>query len=121
MRTPLLALSTLVAALALGGCNRTGSDPATTTPPGELPADTTAPVPDDGTVSMRYSCGDGYRVAIMGDVARVATVDGRQIDLQRVADSSPPLYAGEALEFAIGSQDAQLAQDEGAHWTCTPD
>ena len=47
------------------------------------------------------------------------TMDGRDIDLAHVADSSPPRFSGEALEFSVAADGAVLAQDEGASWTCT--
>lgn len=69
---------------------------------------------------MDYSCEGGHNVAIIdgGAVARVALGDGRVIDLPRSADQTPPLYAGEALEFAVTSNGGMLGQDEVGGSSC---
>ena len=85
----------------------------------------TAPAPStetpdegDAMVTMRYAC-DGRRVAVFGNDHATVTMDGRDIDLAHVAGSSPPRFAGEALEFSIAADGAVLAQDGGADWACT--
>jgi len=112
-------LAALLLVGTLAGCNR--AEP----PPPSSPADDTADVPtpdasDDGDamVTMRYAC-DGHRVAVFGNDHVTVSMDGRDIDLSYVADSSPPRFAGEALEFSVGADGAVLGQDEGASWTCT--
>lgn len=100
--------------LGLSACDRAPDDTARVD---DVPEPTT-PAPAGDSASMRYSCGEGYAVAIMGDSARVTTQDGREIDLQRVADRSPPLFAGEALEFSVESDGAVLGQDEGGRFSC---
>ena len=54
----------------------------------------------------------------IGDTAQVTADDGRVIELQRMADSSPPLFAGEALEFSVDGDGAVLGQDEGGPYSC---
>lgn len=123
MRMPALTLA-ILAAVALSSCARGPepeaatntddaalSDAGTTTAAGDAPA----------MVTMRYSCPEGYEVALMGDAARVTTGDGQTIALSRVAGSAPPLYSGEALQFAVGTEDAQLARDGGGQWSCRPE
>jgi len=112
-------LAALLLVGTLAGCNR--AEP----PPPSSPADDTAaaPTPDasddgDATVTMRYAC-DGHRVAVFGNDHVTVTMDGRDIDLAHVADSSPPRFSGEALEFSVAADGAVLAQDEGASWACT--
>lgn len=73
---------------------------------------------DDGLT--RYSCDGGWTVEVTGERARVTALDGRVIDLP-VADRSPPLYAGEALEFSLGESGATLGQDEGGPFACERD
>ena len=109
-----LALSCCLAVLGLSACDRAIDDTARVD---DVP-EPTAAAPAGDSASMRYSCEDGYGVAIMGDVARVTTRDGREIDLQRAADRSPPLFAGEALEFSVESDGAVLGQDEGGRFPC---
>lgn len=109
-----LALSCCLAILGLSACDRATDDTATV----DDVVESTTPAPAGDSASMRYSCEDGYGVAIMGDIARVTTQDGREIDLQRVADRSPPLFAGEALEFSVESDGAVLGQDEGGRFPC---
>ena len=108
-----LALSCCLAILGLSACDRATDDTARVDV-----LEPATPAPAGDSASMRYSCEDGYAVAIMGDVARVTTQDGREIDLQRVADRSPPLFAGEALEFSVESDGAVLGQDEGGRFPC---
>ena len=114
-----LAIGLLVAG-ALSGCERAGPAPAaddTRTAPAAA-----SPAPGDGDgdgmVTMRYAC-DGHRVAVFGNDHVTVSMDGRDIDLRYVTDSSPPRFAGEALEFSVGADGAVLGQDEGASWTCT--
>jgi hypothetical protein len=111
MRIPVLIV--LAAGLGLAACDR-GDAPATV--PGPVTAEEVAL-----GVTMRYDCGDGHSVAIMGDSARVTTSDGSRFDLPRVPDTSPPVYADGTMELAIGSEDAQLDRVEGGNLTCTPD
>jgi hypothetical protein len=114
MRTP--ALIVLACGLAVGACDRAEPPaPAPAAGPESPAADADAP-----GVTMRYDCGDGYSVAIMGDSARVTAADGTRVDLPRMPDSSPPVYAGETMELAIGSEDAQLGRAEGGELTCSP-
>lgn len=117
MRVPAPMSIVLAAGLALAACDREQS-PAPAPGPGATAEE--AEAEDTRGITMRYDCGDGYRVAILGDSARVTTADGNRLDLPRVPDTSPPVYAGEAMELAIGSEDAQLSRDEGANWTCAP-
>ena len=109
-----LALSCCLAILGLSACDRAADDTAGV----DDVLEPTTPAPAGDSASMRYSCEDGYAVAIIGDLARVTTRDGREIDLQRVADRSPPLFAGEALEFSVESDGAVLGQDEGGRFPC---
>jgi hypothetical protein len=114
MRIPLLIV--LATGLGLGACDRADS-------PAPAPAagpDTPGADADARGVTMRYDCGEAYSVAIMGDSARVTTPDGNSFDLPRMPDTSPPVYAGEAMELAIGSEDAQLGRAEGGDLTCAP-
>lgn len=113
MRIP--ALIVLASGLAVGACDRGEPPPAPAAGPESPAAEADAP-----GVTMRYDCGEGYRVAIMGDSARVTTADGSSFDLPRMPDTSPPVYAGETMELAIGSEDAQLGRAEGGELTCTP-
>lgn len=73
---------------------------------------------DDGVT--RYSCDGGWTVELTADMARVSALDGRVIDLP-VTDRSPPLYAGEALEFSLDESGATLARDEGGLFACKRD
>lgn len=108
--------------LALAACNRQQL-PAASSPPVAASAPTaTVPASESvgGVVTMRYSCAGGNKVDILGsEAARVTLGDGRVVELPRLADNSPPAFAGEALSFAVGSEDAQLSQDEGGQWTCS--
>ena len=113
------SLAALLLVGVLAGCNR--AEP----PPPSSPADDTAATPpadasdgDDAMVTMRYAC-DGHRVAVFGNDHVTVSMEGRDIDLPYVADSSPPRFAGEALEFSVGADGAILGQDEGASWACT--
>lgn len=121
MRNSSLLVSVFIAVCLLPGCKRT-DDPDRAAPAAQAPVATAPAQADDDTanaITMRYSCGE-HRIDVMGnDHARVTMSDGREIALAYVADSSPPLYAGEALEFSIDGSGAQLAQDEGASWPCS--
>ena len=121
-----MALGGCLAMAVLAGCDRPANDetidPPTATDPGAPPVDPVVPDPDgaedDANVSMRYSCEGGWNIAVSGDTAQVTTGDGRVIELQRVADRSPPLFAGGALEFSIDGDGAVLGQDEGGPFPC---
>lgn len=121
MRHSALPVIAFVAIGLLAGCNRADDPdraaPAVASDAVPAPADT-APAPADA-ITMRYNCGE-HRIDVMGnDHARVTMSDDRVIELAHVADSSPPLFSGEALEFSIDGDGAQLAQDEGASWPCS--
>ena len=113
------SFAALLLAGALASCDR--AEPPRPSPPVDDAASTPpADASDDGEamVTMRYAC-DGHRVAVFGNDHVTVSMDGRDIDLPYVADSSPPRFAGEALEFSVGADGAVLGQDEGASWTCT--
>ena len=114
------SVSGLLLAGLIAGCNRAEQSPAPTTDDtGAAPAPPTdSPDNGDAMVTMRYAC-DGHRVAVFGNDHVTVTMDGRDIGLAHVADSSPPRFAGEALEFSVAADGAVLAQDEGASWACT--
>jgi len=120
MRLPSMSVSlaALVLVGILAGCNR--AEPPPSPPAGDTASTPPVDAPDDGDamVTMRYAC-DGHRVAVFGNDHVTVSMDGRDIDLPYVADSSPPRFAGEALEFSVGADGAVLGQDEGASWTCT--
>ena len=122
-----------VLAVALASCQKpappadtgtptAGDAPASATPK-DLP-DTSAPNESGAAaasegVTMRYTCEQGHAVAIVrGEIARVTLADGRVVEIERVADSSPPRYSGEALSFEIGSSGATLGQDETGGFAC---
>lgn len=119
MRIP---LSTAMLAAMLAGCNadRPAAAPDTDVETTAAPtaATPTPPAQGDG-VTMRYTCADGNKVDIVGgDTARVTLSDGRDAELDRVDGSSPPLYSGGDLQFAVGSEGGLLASGE-AQWDCT--
>lgn len=126
-RHPALATSApllLIACLAVAGCEPAGDAqlgaPAATEP-GAAPVEPTLPDVDDSgddSTTMRYSCEGGWNVAVRGDVVQVTADDGRVIELHRVPDRSPPLFAGEALEFSVDGDGAVLGQDEGGAFVC---
>lgn len=126
MRYFFLPVITLIGVCLVAGCNRADDPnreaPAVSSDAVPAPADT-APAPTDAdtsaVVTMRYRCGE-HRIDVMGNHhARVTMPEGSVIELAHVADSSPPLFSGEALEFSIDGSGAQLAQDEGASWPCS--
>ena len=96
------------------------TEPPEVTVPGASPVDPAIPDPDEReeVAGTRYTCEGGWNVAVYGDTARVTADDGRVIELQRVADRRSPLFAGEALEFSVDSDDAVLGQDEGGAFAC---
>ena len=119
----LVSLGLLLAGVS--GCERADPElpvePPERTVPGAAPVDPSIPGPDapvDDNASMHYTCEGGWNVAIVGDTAHVTAGDGRVIALQRVPDRSPPLFAGEALEFSVDGGGAVLGQDEGGPFTC---
>jgi hypothetical protein len=113
----------LAAVLLLGGCNRNdtagAAAPTDTTPPATTPAPAAG---DDAGVTMRYACDGNTTVAIMGsDTARVDLPDKPDVTLSKVAGSSPPVFTGSDLYFAIGDSGAHLSQgDETNELTCQP-
>lgn len=113
-------------AILVAGCQPTAPslEPETAARPetAELPATTTATRRPDTSppgVTMRYRCEQGHRVDIVGgNNARVTLADGRVVDIPRVADSTPPRYAGVSLSFEVGSEGAMLGQDEAGGFAC---
>lgn len=74
---------------------------------------------NDDDITMRYACEHGHAVAIVrGGTARVSLADGRVVEIPRIADSSPPRYAGAALSFDVGSNGATLGQHEVGGLAC---
>jgi hypothetical protein len=109
--------ASLLVVVSLAGCTKErGATPAETAPAGDA-GQATASGADD--VTMRYRCGRNSVDVLGGAGARVRLADGRVVLLPRVAGSSPPAFAGEALSFAIGSRGGELSQDEGARWECS--
>ena len=104
------------------GCNRNDAG----RPPDSKPAADSTPAAatsgDATAVTMRYACYGNTNVEVLGaDRARAALPDGHTVDLTRVADSMPPVFAGGSLYFAIGSTDAHLSQEDGKNeLTCNP-
>ena len=119
---PTLLFVSCIAVFTLVGCNAEPNadlEAPVVTEPGAAPVEPT--VPDDEAVTMRYSCDGGWNVAVKGDVVEVTADDGRVIQLQRIDDRSPPLFAGEALEFSVEDGGAVLGQDEGGPIACRAD
>lgn len=121
-KAPLLLFACL-AAFGMSGCERGVEDELAspvTTDPGAAPVEPTLPDVDGGgdSTTMRYTCEGGWNVAVRGDVVQVTADDGRVIELQRLPDRSPPLFAGEALEFSVDGNGAVLGQDEGGPFAC---
>lgn len=94
-------------------------EPPVATEPGTAPVDPA--VVDTDAASMRYSCDDGWSVAVMGDTVVASASDGRTVELQRVAERSPPLFTGGALEFSVEDDGAVLGQDETGPLACRPE
>lgn len=110
----------LLLAITITGCKQPSSPApdATADTREALPAQSEQPAAPSG-VTMRYSCDQGQRVDIVGgNTAHVTLADGRVVDLQRVPDSAPPRYSGEALSFEVGSDGATLGQDEAGGSAC---
>lgn len=113
-------LSALLLLAMLAGCDADRPAATPETDVAHAPGASTPSPPEQGDgVTMRYSCADGNKVEIVrGDIARVTLSDGQERELARVEDRSPPLYSGDALEFAVGSEGGVLARDDGAQWDC---
>jgi hypothetical protein len=121
MRPVPTALCSFLVMLGLSACDRAtdgAAESAVATVPGPIDRGNAAAAAAPDEASMRYRCEGGYVVAITGNIASVTTRDGRTIDLPRVAGRSPPLFAGEALEFAVNGDGAVLGQDEGGPFPC---
>ena len=117
MRRSSIAILACFATLAVGACQRTdtATPPAATSPS----PNSTAPATDgDDDVTMRYTCDSGHAVAIAGQSARVTLSDGRTVVIDRVADSSPPRFSGEALSFSVTEDGGELGQDEVGGFDC---
>jgi hypothetical protein len=110
-------LTILLLALAVAGCTRADDD-AREGPGGVASAGTAPAGPSADTGRARYRCADGHRVEVVDDTARVTLRNGTVVDLPRSAQATGTLYAGQALEFTVIGEAAQLARDEGAHWAC---
>ncbi|WP_152597788.1 hypothetical protein [Novilysobacter arseniciresistens] len=105
-----LLFAAVLGAVVLAGCSAE---------PDAAPVDPA--MVDTDTASMRYSCDDGWSVAVMGDTVVASAADGRTVELQRIADRSPPLFTGGALEFSVEDDGAVLGQDETGPLACRPE
>ncbi len=109
-RSPSLQrLGAFLGLLGLAACN-----------PAPYPAGAVDPAaePRDQSPGMRYVCEGGYAVVIAGVAARVSAPGGYEIQLQRQAGSAPPVFTGEAMEFAVESDGAVLNLDGGGLLPC---
>lgn len=118
----------LLAALLLAGCTADRSpapamatgDPAT--------ANTTKPDPAQPATDMAnaapgksYDCGSGVIVDMLKDDKLRATVPGQPtVDLQRIANSTPPVFTGGNLYFTVGQNGVYLSQEDGTELACQP-
>lgn len=123
VHTPALhaAMTGLLLAGVLAGCNRAEPPAAPPTASGADAAPASSPDATDAgdpMVTMRYDC-DGQRVAVFGNDHATVTMDGRDIELAHVDGSSPPRFSGEGLEFSIAADGAMLARDGEAERACT--
>lgn len=112
----------VLGAVVLAGCSAepdAALEPPVATEPGAAPVDPA--VADTDAATMRYSCDDGWSVAVMGDTVVASAADGRTVELQRIADRSPPLFTGGALEFSVEDDGAMLGQDETGPLACRPE
>lgn len=111
----------LAAALALlAACNATDKDgqQAAANPSA---ASAPAPVVDDADITMRYSCDADTSVVILrGERARASLPDGNTVDMGKVSGSTPPVFSGAGLYFAIGDSQAHLSQEDGSELACQP-
>lgn len=113
-----------VAAMSLSACQQDRTPHGTTLTSNRAPSATPQPersrAASADTAVMDYTCEDGHSVVIVGggDIARIKLSDGRRIDLPRRSGRAPPLYVGEALEFAVTSDGGMLAQDGGGGSPC---
>lgn len=123
----------LLAALLLAGCNADRSPaPATQAPDTATPAaangdatatDATQPgtTKPDVAPGKSYDCGSGVIVDILKDDKLRATVPGQPtVDLQRIANSTPPVFTGSNLYFTIGQNGIYLSQQDGTELACHP-
>ncbi|MDQ3287678.1 MAG: hypothetical protein M3Q42_05335 [Pseudomonadota bacterium] len=102
-------LGAIASLLWLAACN-----------PAPYPAGAVDPArePRGDSPGMRYACDGGSAVTIVGDAARVSAPGDYEIQLQRLAGSAPPIFSGEAMEFAVQSDGAVLNFDGGGLLPC---
>lgn len=123
----------LFAALLLAGCNADRSPaPAAQTPAAATGDATTADAtkpdlkqPDtakpNAAPGKSYDCGSGVIVDILKDDKLRATVPGQPtVDLQRIANSTPPVFTGGNLYFTVGQNGVYLSQENGTELACQP-
>jgi len=114
-----LQLLGCAAALLIAACQKP-APPEPAPPSASTPTSAEAPNPADEGVTMRYRCESGLKVTIMrGETARISLADGRVVEIERTAESSPPSYRGEAVAFEVGGDGATLAQDDVGAFDCT--
>jgi hypothetical protein len=112
--TPVLLLA------CLAGCGDHSAATETETDPDAARAGTateTAPAAagEDDNVAARYACQADTDVVVLDDgSARVSLPGGERHTLNRIADSDPPVYAGDSLFFTIQADAAHLSQQDGA-------
>lgn len=121
----------LLAALLLAGCNADRSaTPATPAPDAAAAANADSPpaggmqpggTKPDAAPGKSYDCGAGVIVDVLEDDKLRATVPGQPtVDLQRIANSAPPVFTGGNLYFTLGSNGIYLSQEDGTELACQP-
>ncbi len=130
MRISIALFSTLLLA---AGCNADHSPaPAAQTPATASTATATgdassADTPQPGTAKpdvapgKSFDCGSGVIVDILKDDLLRATVPGQPtMELQRIANSTPPVFTGANLYFTVGQDGVYLSQEDGTELACQP-
>jgi hypothetical protein len=105
--TPVLLLACLT------GCGDRSATPADAAGAGATSGPSASGEDDNATA--RYACQADTAVVVLDDgTARVSLPGGERHTLERVADSSPQVYAGDSLYFTINADEAHLSQQDGA-------
>jgi hypothetical protein len=110
--TPALLLACLAGCGDHSAATETDSDAARA---GTATETAPAAAGEDDNVAARYACQADTDVVVLDDgSARVSLPGGERHTLNRIADSDPPVYAGDSLFFTIQADAAHLSQQDGA-------